>query len=48
MDTVFFIIMSLIDFATVVVIIIMIYNRLKGRDEFDGMPAFKCPKKDQE
>jgi hypothetical protein len=47
MDTVFFIGISLISLIAIIVIIKMISNRMKGKDELDGLLTFKYKKKDQ-
>jgi hypothetical protein len=44
-DTPFFISMSLLFLGAIAVIIKMIWNRLKGKDELDGLMNFKWRKK---
>lgn len=48
MDTVFFICMGTVSFLSTIVIIKMVSNRLKGKDELDGILFFKRQKNDQE
>jgi hypothetical protein len=48
MDILFFIGISLIFLITIAVIVKMIGNRLKGKDELDDLLTFKHKKKEQE
>ncbi len=47
MDIIFFIGISLTSLIAIVVIIKMISNRMKGKDELDGLFTFKYKRKDQ-
>ena len=48
MDTVFFICMGAVSFISTIAIIKMVINRLKGRDEQEGILSFKRREKDKE
>jgi hypothetical protein len=48
MDILFFIGISLIALITIAFIVKMIGNRMKGKDELDGLMIFKHKKKDKE
>lgn len=48
MDTVFFICMGTVSFVSTIAIIKMVSNKIKGKDELDGILFFKRRKKGQE
>jgi hypothetical protein len=48
MEIVFLAGMALLALLIIIVIIKMLANRLRGKDELDGLLSFKHPKKDNE